>query len=161
MNISDKDGKTYYLEIENEELLGKELHEHVQGKDILPDLDGYEFEISGASDKSGFTAHEKVVGTGLKRIILSYEKSMKKRPRKEGKKKRSDYTPKGLRLRKTVRGRAISSEIKQINIKIIKPGTKKLSEIFPEQNKEKEEPKKTDSSDGTNPKSQTAQKKEN
>ena len=58
--------------------------------------------------------------------------------RREGKKKVS--TPKGLRLRKTVRGNQIGEKTVQININVLKEGTKKLPEIFPDQNK-KEEPK--------------------
>ena len=139
INIAEKSGKTYKFELETVEFLGKELHSKIQGKDLLPNLDGYEFEITGASDKSGFTAHEDVQGVGTKRILLTYGKAMKKRPRREGKKKVSNPKPKGLRLRKTVRGRVISPEIVQINLKILKEGAKKLSEIFPDQNKPKEE----------------------
>lgn len=142
INIAEKSGKTYKFELETEEFLGKELHSKIQGKDLLPNLNGYEFEITGASDKSGFTAHEDVQGVGTKRILLTYGKAMKKRPRREGKKKVSNPKPKGLRLRKTVRGRVISTEIVQINLKILKEGVKKLSEIFPDQNKPKEQPKK-------------------
>jgi ribosomal protein S6E (S10) len=110
----------------------------VQGKDISPDLEGYEFEITGASDKAGFTAMENVEGIGLKKVLLTYGKGFKKRPKKEGKKKRSENNPKGLRLRKTVRGKVISPAIVQINLKILKQGNKKLSEIFPDQNKKPE-----------------------
>jgi len=138
INIAEKSGKTYKLELETEELLGKELHSSIQGKELLPNLGGYEFEITGASDKSGFTAHEDVQGIGMKRILLTYGKAMKKRPRREGKKKVSNPKPKGLRLRKTVRGKVISPEIVQINLKVLKEGPKKLSEIFPDQNKPKE-----------------------
>src|SRR3989344_3645727 len=98
INIGTKQGKTYKLETNSEEIIGKELNQKILGKEISQDLDGYEFEISGASDSSGFTAIESVQGSGLKRILLSYEKGMKKRPKKEGKKKRSNSTPKGLRL---------------------------------------------------------------
>lgn len=140
INVSEKSGKTYHFELESEELNEKELHQTVLGKDLLPDLEGYEFEIAGASDKSGITAHEDVPGIGLKRIILKYGKAMKKRPKREGKKKRSNPTPSGLRLRKTVRGRTISPNIIQINLKTLKEGAKKLSEIFPEQNAPKEKP---------------------
>ncbi len=136
INIGDKSGKTYKLELETEKLLGKSLHDKIQGKELLPNLEGYEFEIAGASDKSGFTAHEDVQGSGTKKILLTYGKAMKKRPRREGKKKISNPTPKGLRLRKTVRGKVISPEIVQINLKILKQGAKKLSDIFSEQNKE-------------------------
>ena len=66
---------------------------------------------------------------------------MQKKPRKEGKRKRSRSKPKGLRLRKTVRGKTISEAISQINLKVLKEGKKKLLEIFPDQNK-KLEPEK-------------------
>ncbi len=142
INIAEKTGKTYKLELESEELLGKKLHEKIPGKELLADLEGYEFEIAGASDKAGFAAHEDVPGIGLKKILLSYGKAMKKRPRREGKMKVSNPTPKGLRLRKTARGNTISPAITQINLKILKEGKKKLSEIFSSQNKPKEPEKK-------------------
>ncbi|MDD5012410.1 MAG: S6e family ribosomal protein [Candidatus Nanoarchaeia archaeon] len=138
INIAEKNGKTYHLELESEELMGKELHDKLEGKDISTDLSGYEFEITGASDTSGFTSMENVEGTGLKKLLLSYGKGMHRRPRREGKKKVSNFTPKGLRLRKTVRGKVISPAIVQINLKILKEGGKKLSEVFPDQNQPKE-----------------------
>lgn len=135
INIAEKTGKTFKIELDGEGLVGKELHDKISGKEISSDLEGYEFEITGASDKAGFTAMENVEGIGLKKLLLSYEKGMKTRPKKEGKKKRSKLKPKGLRLRKTVRGKVISLDIVQINLKILKEGGKKLSEIFPDQNK--------------------------
>ncbi len=138
INIGTKEGKTYKLETESESLIEKELHDKINGKDVSQDLEGYEFEITGASDKSGFTAMTNVEGIGLKKVLLTYGKAMKKRPRKEGKKKLSNKKPKGLRLRKTVRGKVISSAISQINLKVLKQGNKKLEEIFPEQNKKEE-----------------------
>jgi len=138
INIAEKSGKTYKLEVEAEGLLEKALHDKISGKEILPDLEGYEFEITGASDKAGFTAMKGVEGIGLKKVLLTYGKGMHTRPRREGKKKVSNPKPKGLRMRKTVRGEVISPEIVQINLKILKEGAKKLSEVFPEQNKPKE-----------------------
>ncbi|MEJ2267820.1 MAG: S6e family ribosomal protein [Nanoarchaeota archaeon] len=140
INIGTKKGSTYKLEIESEDLIGKSLHDKIAGKDISPSLEGYEFEITGTSDKAGFTSMKNVEGIGLKKVLLTYGKGMKKRPRKEGKKKRPEDRPKGLRLRKTVRGKVISPEIVQINLKLLKEGAKKLSEIFPEQNKAPEKP---------------------
>lgn len=136
-NISDKSGKTYHLESEAEELNGKSLHDKINGNSFSPELSGYEFEIMGASDKSGFPSLEQVEGTTLKRVLLGYGKGMKKRPRKEGKKPRSNPKPKGLRLRKTIRGRIISPDMIQINLKVLKEGHKKLNEVFPEQNQPK------------------------
>jgi len=113
INISTKEGKTFKLEIDAPAIIGKQLHDKINGKDVSPDLEGYELEVTGASDKSGFTAVKEVEGIGLKKVLLSYEKAMKKRPRKEGKKKLSNKNPKGLRLRKTVRGKVLSDAISQ------------------------------------------------
>ncbi|MDZ4226659.1 MAG: S6e family ribosomal protein [Candidatus Pacearchaeota archaeon] len=141
INISEKSGKTYKLELETEEILGKELHDKIEGKSLLPELNGYEFEITGTSDKAGFTSHKDVLGVGLKRLLLTYGKAMHKRPRREGKKKVSNPKPRGLRLRRTVRGRVISPDIVQINLKVLKQGSKQLSDVLPEQNKPKVEAK--------------------
>jgi len=140
INISDKDGKTYKLELESEELIGKQIKDKISGNIILADLHDYELEITGTSDKSGFPALENVEGIGLKKVLLTYGKGMRKKPRKEGKKGKNKR-PKGLRLRKTIRGKVISPEISQINLMVLKRGTKELSEIFPEQNKPKEKSK--------------------
>jgi len=138
INLGTKEGKTYKLEAEAPILIGKSLNDKIKGKDIFNDLEGYEFEIVGASDKSGFTSIKGIQGTGLKKALLTYGKGMHKRPRKEGKKKVSNFTPKGLKLRKTVRGETLSEDISQVNLKILKEGNKKLSDIFPEQNQPKE-----------------------
>jgi len=130
INIADKSGKTYKLEAEADSLIDKELNQIINGKEIREDLEGYEFEIAGASDKSGFTALKSVEGVGLKKVLLTYGKGMHKKPKKEGKKKLSNNTPKGLRLRKTVRGKIISSAIVQINLKVVRAGKKSLKDIF-------------------------------
>ncbi|MFH1365558.1 MAG: S6e family ribosomal protein [archaeon] len=137
INIADKTGKTFKIEAEAEELIGKELNEKIKGSDISPELKGYEFEITGASDKAGFAAKKELPGIGLSRVLLTYGKYMVKKPRREGKKQVGKNRPKGLRLRKTLRGKIISPAITQINLKIIKEGSKKLQEIFPEQNQPK------------------------
>lgn len=137
INISEKDGKTYHLESEAEELAGKSLHDKINGNILNPELSGYEFEITGASDKAGFPSLEQVEGVGLKRVLLGYGKGMKIKPRREGKKPLSNPKPKGLRLRKTVRGKVISQDMVQINLKVLKEGHKKLKEIFAEQNQPK------------------------
>jgi len=134
INLSTKDGKTYKLEAEAPSLNQKQLGDKIKGEDISSDLSGYELEITGASDKAGFTAMKSVQGMALKKVLLGYGKAMHKRPKGEKKKNKK---PAGLRLRKTVRGNTISDATSQINIKVLKQGGKKLSEIFPEQNKSK------------------------
>ena len=93
VNISEKSGKTYKLETESEEIVGKELHDKIDGKILSPDLEGYEIEITGASDSAGFTALEGVEGIALKKVLLTYGKAMHKRPKKEGKKEVSNTKP--------------------------------------------------------------------
>jgi len=138
LNISDKEGKSWKLESDASALIGKSLGEKFNGSEISPELDGYELEIMGGSDKSGFPMYKKVEGIGIKRVLLSKGWGLHKRP-KGDKKKRS--TPKGIRLRKTVRGKTISEAVIQINLKVEKDGSKKLAEIFPDQNKAPEPPK--------------------
>lgn len=126
LNISDK-GKSWKLEVSDEALSGKMIGDKLAGKELKPELEGYEFEISGGSDSSGFPLSKDVEGLGLKKVLLKRGWSMR-------------TSGEGLRLRKTVRGKTISETTALINLKVIKAGSKPLAEIFPEQNKPKEKP---------------------
>jgi len=46
INLSEKSGKTYKLEVEAPLLEGKLLHDKINGKDISDDLEGYELTFS-------------------------------------------------------------------------------------------------------------------
>ena len=74
INIADngEKGKTYKTESNSEVLVGLKLGEIVKGNEILPQLEGYELIIQGASDKAGFPAMKEVEGPSLKRILLKY-----------------------------------------------------------------------------------------
>jgi small subunit ribosomal protein S6e len=124
LNISEK-GKSWKLEVSEETLSGKSIGDKVAGKDIKPELEGYELEIRGGSDSAGFPLSKNIEGLGLKRSILKKGWGMRNSER-------------GLRLRKTLRGKILSETTAQINLNVIKAGSKSLSEIFPEQNKPKE-----------------------
>lgn len=136
INVSHK-GKTKKYEIDNENLVDKIIGDTIPGKEIAEELEGYELEITGTSDKAGFPGFKEVQGPRLKKLLLTYGKGMHKRTKKEGKKKISNPTPKGLRLRKTVRGNAISLDTVQINTKVSKQGKTKFDDLF----KPAEEPK--------------------
>jgi small subunit ribosomal protein S6e len=123
INISEK-GKTYKLEADIEALIGKKIGDKVEGKEIKQELEGYELEITGTSDKAGFPGKIDIEGSALKKVLLKKGWGIKD-------------TRKGLRLKKTVRGNTISRDTIQINMKIIKQGNRKLEEIFP---KTKEKP---------------------
>ncbi len=136
INVSHK-GKTKKYEIDNENLVDKIIGDTIKGEELAEELAGYELEITGTSDKAGFPGFKEVQGPRLKKLLLKYGKGMHKRPKKEGKFKISNPTPKGLKLRKTVRGNTISLDTVQINTKVSKQGTKKFDDLF----KPAEEPK--------------------
>ncbi len=138
INVSHA-GKTYKAEVEGEDLVGTMIGDKIEGSLISGDLAGYEIEITGTSDKAGFPGLPDVKGPQLKRVLLSYGRGMHKKPKKEGRKPVA--TPRGLRLRKTVRGNEISANTVQINSKVIKEGHKKFHDLLPKKEAAAETPK--------------------
>ena len=124
INISDK-GKTLKIESESEVIVGKKIGETIQGKDISPDLEGYELEITGTSDLSGFPGQKGLEGAGYHRKLLTKGFSMHDKK-------------KGLRLKKTLRGEEISVKTHQINTIVKKQGSKDFNSLLPK--KEDTEP---------------------
>jgi small subunit ribosomal protein S6e len=139
INLGTKNGKTYKLESEGLEIVGKKLGEKLIGNQVSPDLEGYEFEITGASDSSGFPAIKGKQGITLQKALLKYGIGMHKKPKGD---KKVNKKPKGLRLRKTVRGDTISPSITQINLKVIKEGKTPLEKIFSKEEGAKEQEEK-------------------
>ena len=137
INIAHK-GKTYKVETEDEKLVGSSIGDKIKGEEISEDLEGYEIEITGTSDKAGFTGMIDIEGPNLHKVLLGYGKGMHKKPKGE---KKVNKKPKGLRLRKTVRGKEISIDTVQINTKVLKEGSKKFDAFFekPETPEEKSE----------------------
>lgn len=124
INVSHN-GITKKYETGNEELVGLSIGEKIRGELISPELEGYELEITGTSDKAGFPGLPNVAGPFLKKIILKKGRGMK------------DNTE-GIRRRKTIRGKEISQDIVQINTKVIKEGKTKSSELFVKKEEKKE-----------------------
>lgn len=137
LNISDK-GKAWKVESSAESLIGKKIGEEIDGSELSDALAGYTLKITGGTDSSGFPHKPGLQGSELKRVVLIKGWGMHKKPRRGGKKK--IQTPDGLRLRKTVRGAGISEKSTQVNMQVVKHGSKPLNELFPEQNKPKEKP---------------------
>jgi small subunit ribosomal protein S6e len=129
INIGKKDGKTFHLDIEMENLIGKKIGEDINGEELHSDLSGYTLKIKGLSDKAGFASLSDVEGSDLKKKLLKYGKGMKER------------YPHGMKKKKTIRGNTISNDTIQINVSVEKEGSKKLEEIFPEQCLPKEKKK--------------------
>ncbi len=126
--IGDK-GKAWRMEKDAEFLVGLSVGDKFDGKELGNELEGYELGITGGSDISGFPLYKDVEGIGLKRVLFARGWGM-------------NDNRKGVRLRKTVRGKTISNKVVQINMKVIKEGKRKLSEIFPEQNRAVEKAEK-------------------
>jgi len=121
INISHK-GKTYKLETENENLIGKKIGENIDGTDLSSDLKGYEIVITGTSDISGIPGFKGIEGSSYSRKLLTFGPGMKNKE-------------KGLRLRKTLRGEEISLKTIQINTIVKKEGSKKFSELIKKEEK--------------------------
>ncbi len=117
-----KAGKTYKKEVKDNEsrfFMGKKIGDRIKGD--LIGMAGYEFEITGGSDTSGFPMRKDVPGTGRKRILAVSGVGLKK-------------SDKGLRRRKTVCGNTIHAGVSQVNLKVIVEGKNPLG---PEKSEEK------------------------
>jgi len=118
--------KAYKIEVDQTKtagLVGKVIGDTFNG-DIIG-LTGYQIQITGGTDKDGFPMHPQVHGPGRKKAILAHPPG---------------FHPKikGQRKRKMVRGNTISSDIIQINCKVVKSGTKPIEELAPKKEKAEE-----------------------
>jgi len=137
--ISDpKTGKSYQHELKDDSaksFLGKKIRDHVKGE--IMDMTGYEFEIKGGSDSSGFPMRKDLEGQGRKKIFsvsgvgVKSKITFTKKGDRKIRRKRD-----GVKQRKTVCGNTIHEGISQINLKILKHGSKPLGSE-PESSEEK------------------------
>ena len=132
LNIADaKTGKCYKKEIKDQQaspFMGLKIKESIKGDAF--DMPGYEFVLTGGSDYCGFPMRSGILGT-RKKISLLGGVGFK-------------GAAKGIKRRKTVCGHKINDQIVQVNLKVTKEGSKKLSDIFrsKEEGKEAKEEKK-------------------
>jgi len=113
-----KNGKSYQIPVSGahaNSLIGKKIGEEVDG--IFVSLPGYKLQITGGTDKDGFPMRPDLPGMGKRRLLLSGGVG---------------YNPdrKGKRKKKMVRGNTISADIVQINMKIVKYGSKPIEELL-------------------------------
>jgi len=117
INVSHN-GKALKIETESEALIRSKIGDKVAGSSVDPSLEGYELEITGTSDSSGFPGVGGQVGTQLRGVLLTRNQTGMGNARK------------GLRLKKSVRGEEISENTVQINIKVLKEGSKKFEDLL-------------------------------
>ncbi|RBI61577.1 30S ribosomal protein S6e [halophilic archaeon] len=123
--VADPDsGTTYQRDIDGQDanrFLGKEIGQSVDGSAV--GLDGYEVEITGGSDNAGRPMRDDVNGPALKEIML--EGGTGFNPRRDGERKRV-----------TVRGKEVSEEVEQLNVKISARGDESVEDLLGESDEE-------------------------
>ena len=118
--IGNTDGKTEQFECKGdaaEYLMRKHIGEAISGDNF--GYPGYEFVITGGSDKAGFPMR-KGIQTDRKRILATKGVGISGKTRRKTKQK-------GLFRRKTVAGERITINTRQINMKVTKQGPNPLS----------------------------------
>ena len=116
--ISDpQTGKTFQKEVKDnlaKPFVGLNIGETIKGESF--EVPGFEFQLTGGSDYCGFPMRRGILGTRKKMTILGGIGF-----RGAGK---------GIKRRKTVCGHKVHEKISQINLKVTKPGAKKLNEAL-------------------------------
>lgn len=110
--ISDpKTGKAYSTKVDEPSyFFDKKVGDKV-ALDLVG-LDNFEAQITGGSDTEGFPMRRFVTGAKRSKVFMTMNKK------------------EGLRIRLNQRGNTISKDIAQLNLKIVKNGTKKIDEVI-------------------------------
>ena len=128
--IGTKEGKCLQKELEDAKpLFGKKIGESFKGEFV--DLPGYEFEITGGSDRIGFPMRKDVDSTARAKILAVSGIGLKKQGA-------------GKRVRKTVAGGIVGPQTAQLNVKVTKMGDKPLFEEPAAENAENTEEQKAE-----------------
>ena len=120
LNIGDLKGKCHTKIVRDAQataLIGLKLGSKVEGN--LIGLPSWEFIITGGSDRDGFPHRASIDGASRRKYLLKGGVGYKAQR-------------KGKRVRKAVRGNTISEASYQINMKVLKAGSKALEELISE-----------------------------
>ena len=120
--IGTKAGKTYQKVVKSPEadtLLKKHLGDTVAGEEI--GFPGYEFQVTGGSDKCGFPMRAGIQ-QARKRVLISGGVGFSG-------KNRHGVKQKGIFQRTTICGEMITKIIHQVNLKALKEGPQALAEV--------------------------------
>lgn len=117
--VSDPEtGTTYQVEVSEQDanrFIGRDLGEEVDGSAV--GLDGFTLELTGGSDNAGRPMRADVTGPNLKEVLLEGGTGFK--PSRDGERKRV-----------TVRGREVSANTRQINVRIAERGDGDVDELL-------------------------------
>jgi small subunit ribosomal protein S6e len=120
-----KNGKSYNTVVGGQHanrLLGMKIGDEFDG--LFVSLPGYKLKITGGSDKDGFPMRRDLPGQLRKKIVLSGGEGF-------------HPLTKGQRRRKFVRGRTISADIIQINMKVTSYGPRPIDEQLKQEEENK------------------------
>lgn len=120
--LSTPDGKSYQKELKSPQadtILQRKIGDILNGDSL--GFAGYEFQVTGGSDKAGFPMRKGIV-TPRKKIFTGKGVGF------SGKNRLGEKQP-GLGVRKTVCGEMITPQIFQVNLKVLKEGAEKLSPV--------------------------------
>jgi small subunit ribosomal protein S6e len=113
-----KNGKSHQVQVSGHHansLIGKKIGDEVDG--IFISLPGYKLQITGGTDKDGFTMRADLHGMGRRRLLLSESKGFNAKER-------------GMRKKKSVRGNTVSQDIVQINMKVTKFSSRSIDSLI-------------------------------
>lgn len=97
-------------------IIGKNIGDTISGD--IAGLSGYTLKLTGGTDKDGFPIRPDLPGPARRKILVA--KGVGFHPEADG-----------VRMRKSMRGREISSDVTQINTVVVEYGQKPLAEMFP------------------------------
>lgn len=115
-----KAGKSYNKASPDANFTGRKIGDKLPGD--LIGIEGYELQITGGSDSAGFPMRKDIDGMGRKKPLLRGSTGSKEK----------------IPLRKTVVGNTVGANTAQVNMKIVKYGSKPLAELVGPQEKKEE-----------------------
>jgi small subunit ribosomal protein S6e len=114
-------------------LMDKRISAEIEGDSLSDQFKGYIFRITGGIDKQGFMMKQGVLSNSRVSLLL--------KAGSPGLKKRSSLR-KGTRMRKSVRGCIVGSDLSVVNLTIVKKGDEELEAVTDKQNPRRLGPKR-------------------
>ncbi|MDE0953452.1 MAG: hypothetical protein OR994_02130 [Candidatus Poseidoniales archaeon] len=129
-------GRSFSVEITGSNFnhfLGKKIGDSVEGMFVGEgdsSLNGYKLQITGGSDKTGRPMRSELEGGNVKSILITASTGYKGKRYVKKNSKIYRYKYDGLRRRRNLRGNTISTETRQLNLKVLEYGKKSLGSIL-------------------------------
>ena len=129
-------GRSFSVEITGSNFnhfLGKKIGDSVEGMSVgegESSLNGYKLQITGGSDKTGRPMRSELEGGNVKSILITAGTGYKGKRYVKKNSKIYRYKYDGLRRRRNLRGNTISTDTRQLNLKVLEYGKKSLGSIL-------------------------------